>query len=667
MSGSALDAFLESEAIGPPLDALALGRPQNAPDDAALLAGPGAVADPQAYPRNLGDLHRRLIRWFEAAERASAEARRLAERDSDYRHGQQWTAAEREALRKRGQPELTINYVRRKIELLCGLERKARTDPKAYPRTPQEEDRAEAATAALRYVADSNNMPVLRSAVYEDMLVYGFGGVELGLEDDGRGGADVAMTHVGWERLWYDPHSRAPDFSDARHMGLVLWMDRDQLLDLFPDADDVVEDSFSAAASGYDDRPGAVSWQDNQRTRCRIVQCHWTERGEWWSATFTKAGFLAEPQKSPFLDAKGRSACPLILMSAYVDRDNNRYGAVRDLISPQDEINKRRSKALHLITARTVIAQAGAVTDVDKARRELARPDGWIEVEGDLRLDLVQNTDLAAGQMQLLQHATQEMQASGPNASMAGNDPRDLSGRAILAQQAGGAAQNEPLADGLRQWTRRVFEMAWLACRQHWTGERWIRISDDLEGTKWVGLNRQITLRDQLAAMEPQQRAMAMQQMMLVPNDPRLGMVVRTENDISDLAVDIVVEEGADVPALQAEQFNQLTQLATAMPGIIPPDVLIAASSLKDKGKLLERLQQAQEAQAQAAAGQAEQAQAALRGQNAKASADEARAMLTTQQAYKTVAETEKLATEAPWVPVGVVGEAKEEPKPQGR
>ena len=75
-----------------------------------------------------------------------------------------------------------------------------------------------------------------------------------------------------------------------------------------------------------------------------------------------------------------------------------------------------------------------------------------------LKFEIQQTTDLAAGQFQLLQHATAEMQLSGPNAAMSGTDPRELSGRAVLAMQAGGAAQNEPLADALRFWSRRVYE-----------------------------------------------------------------------------------------------------------------------------------------------------------------------------------------------------------------
>ena len=208
------------------------------------------------------------------------------------------------------------------------------------------------------------------------------------------------------------------------------------------------------------------------------------------------------------------------------------------------------------------------------------------------------------------------------------------------------------------------FESAWLACRQFWSGGRWVRISDELEGTQFIGLNRQVTLSDELAGMDPERRANIMQRMMIVPNDPRLNEVIRTENDITDLAVDIVIEEGADVPALQAEQFQSLMQLATAIPGLIPPDVLIAASSLKDKDKLLERFRQAQESQTQVDPMAQANAEAEIRGKHAKASADEALAALRGTDNIKRVAETEKLATEAPWIPVGVIGEARE-PEPQ--
>jgi outer membrane translocation and assembly module TamA len=104
---------------------------------------------------------------------------------------------------------------------------------------------------------------------------------------------------------------------------------------------------------------------------------------------------------------------------------------------------------------------------------------------------------------------------------------------------------------------------------------------------------------DELAAMPEQQRAQAMQQMQIVPGDPRLQQVIRIDNDITDMDIDITIEEGIDVPSIQAEQFQVLIQLAGTQPGLIPPEILIAASNLRNKDELLEMLKEHQQAAAQ--------------------------------------------------------------------
>jgi hypothetical protein len=100
----------------------------------------------------------------------------MGDRDRQYRNGTQWTQAEIDALRARGQPVITVNKIGDKVDLLCGLERKARTDPKAFPNTPNEDERADAATQALRYICNDNDFQESRSAVYEEMLVEGYRG-----------------------------------------------------------------------------------------------------------------------------------------------------------------------------------------------------------------------------------------------------------------------------------------------------------------------------------------------------------------------------------------------------------------------------------------------------------------------------------------------------------
>ena len=377
----------------------------------------------------------------------------------------------------------------------------------------------------------------------------------------------------------------------------MIWTDRDTLEEMYPgeDVQDVIESSFSSTDFYYNDRPETAFWTDNNRRRVRLVQCDWAEKGTWWRATYTKSGLLAKPQRSKFKDRKGKSCSGLLLQSSYINRENQRYGMVRGLISLQDEINKRRSKALHLLSVRQVVAEQGAVPDVDKARREVAKPDGYIEVMPGLKFEIEQTADLAAGQFQLLQHATAEMQLSGPNAAMSGTATRaSCPGVRSLAQQAGGAAQNEPLADALRFWSRRVYESCWMAAREYWSGGKWVRVTDDLNETRWVGINRPVRLMDKLADMPEQRRAMVMQQMQppLQPGDPRLQQVIGIENDISDLDVDITIEEGIDIPSLQAEEFQSLVQLASVQPGLIPGDVLIAASGLRDKDMILERMKE---------------------------------------------------------------------------
>ncbi|WP_423197860.1 Portal protein [Cupriavidus sp. H19C3] len=530
-----------------------------------------------------------LCRWFEEAENETYEARQLSERDRDYYDNDQWTREELAILRKRKQPALTINYIKRKVEFLRGYERRQRSDPKAYPRTPQHADMADAATDSLRFVADQNDFDEIRSQVYENLLIEGYGGADVIVEQH-PSGVDVSIQYVPWDRLFYDPHSRKPDFSDAKYKGIVIWTDKSDALDTYPDRADAIEATLAGVSISdtYDDRPRFM-WCDNRRSRVRIVQIHWQEGGEWWVCTFTKGGILVDPQRSPYVDEYGRPACSLIMRSAYIDRENNRYGSVRDLISLQDEINKRRSKALHLINMRQVMGERGAVDDVNKAKQELAKPDGYIETNPGLKFEVLQTQDMAAGNLQMLQQATGEMQASGPNAALAGKDPRDQSGRAIQAQQQGGAVEIEPQMDSLRQWTRDIYQAVWLRVRQFWTDEKWVRVTDSDRNMKWVGLNHPVTLKEALGEMDPQEAEQIVQQMGLQPGDPRLEQVVRVDNDISGLDVDIIIEEGPDVVTIQAEQFAQLADLASkGLP--IPPDAIIEASSLRNKETILKEM-----------------------------------------------------------------------------
>lgn len=569
-----------------------------------------------------------LVRKFEAHEMTCAPARALAQRDRDYYDNKQLTPEQRIALAERGQPETIDNFIKEKVDYQAGAERRLRSDPKAFPRNPAQEDHADAATQLLRWIADDNVFNRVRSDVWQNIVVEGVGGAEVVAEEGADGQMDVRIHHIPYDRLWWDSYSSHPDFHDARHLGTVMWGDRDLFLSLFPGKELILETTLGPNDTfgwgDFADKP-PVPWVDTQRTRVRIVTCHWQHGGDWWTAVYTRGGFLHGPIVSPYLDRRGQTCCPLILRSARVDRENNRYGLVRDLIPLQDEINKRRSKMLHLLSTQHVIAELGAVDDEDAAQRQIARPDGWVTINPNFKFEIDRNTELSSGQFQLLVHTIARLQGHGPNASMTGKDPRELSGRAISLQQAGGAVEQEPDLDGLRLWSRRIYEHAWMRARQFVNDARMVRVLDSPDKAKWVHINQPVTFGDALATLPPDQQAFQARRYAIMPGDARLQQVVGYRNDIGDLDMEITVEEGADVPTLAFEQFNTLMQLAAALPpGTIPVEMLIEASSLRNKERLLTMLKEHQEQQGQIAAQQAQIAQAAARAklQETQAKAD---------------------------------------------
>lgn len=126
-------------------------------------------------PIEIHRFHADLLEKFQASEESGDTSRRKAERDIDYYDGKQWTEQEVKELRRRGQPAISMNLIRQKIDFLQGLERNQRTVPNALPRTPRQEQDAHAVKDALRYVADVNRYDELRSRAWRDILTAGWG------------------------------------------------------------------------------------------------------------------------------------------------------------------------------------------------------------------------------------------------------------------------------------------------------------------------------------------------------------------------------------------------------------------------------------------------------------------------------------------------------------
>lgn len=542
---------------------------------------------------------------------ATQEDRPLIERDRDYVDHRQWTSEEAKTLKQRGQAAVVMNRIKPKVDFLRGLEAQSRTDPKAFPRTPQHEDDAEAITDALRYVADNTDFDHVASECYDEFIVEGTEAAIVEVNKNPRGEYEINVRQIHWDRFYYDPHSRERDFSDAGFMGITTWLSVDEAKRMFPGVkDDIDSLSKSVAVETHEDRP---KWRDKRGKRIRVNEHYFKKGGIWHVIYFTEGVVLEKERQSPFVDEFGEPALPVVAQSAYVDRENGRYGAIRGLINPQDEINHRRSKALHMSSSVRVLADKGVVDSTTKAMNQLKSGSAWIERLTDGQIDILDNNDFTNGQLALLQEAKSEIDAQGVNSALGGDAPGSSSGRALEARQAGGSVELSPLLDGHRAFKRRIYRLIWERIKQFWDEEKWVRVTDDENNLKFVGLNKPVTMRDQIAeqvGIAPEQVEQFLQEQGVQYLPGALDQVVETRAQVSEIDVDIILAEAPDVVHLRQEQFAEIVNLAQVYgPQAVPFDVILELSSLRNKDAIIERLRgESPEAQQQMAMQQAQAA-----------------------------------------------------------
>lgn len=602
-----------------------------------------------------------FVARFEEAEESSKDAREEALTARRYYDGNQLTAAEMAAIRDAGQMPRVFNRVRRKVDWLLGLELQSRVDPKAMARTPNAEADASSATDALRYVSDAADWDKKRSGAWLDVLIGGLSAVEVITRLDKKGKPKIEVNQYRNDVIFHDPYSAEPDFSDSIYYGAVIWSDTEALALQYPDKRDIIESScnHSFGATGeFDDKPAWRVWADVKRKRVRQVVMHYREGDLWKWVRFVRSGILDQGE-SPYRDDEGESVCAMQLVSGYVDSENQRYGVVRDMFGPQDEINLRRRKGVALLSERQTIGMKGAVASVARMKAELRKPNGHVEIEpeayeaaaekGVKPFEILNTNDMAMGNLQMLQEAKGEIDQMGANSGLAGKDSGSgQSGRAIMARQQGGLIEIAPLTERMSDLTRRVFRLLWIAIRQTWTEEKWIRVTDDEKTVRFVGFNRPVTMQQRIEeavkadpSKLPAVKQFLAQNGIMGPQDPRMQQVVKVENNVAEMDVDILIEEAPDMVTLEAETYQAILGLAGAdRTGQIPFEVFVEmAPNLKRevKDKLLEQMAARQ--QGQAASGQKQEALADQQHQ-LKSQSEAAKAAKDMSQARKNDIET---------------------------
>jgi hypothetical protein len=479
-----------------------------------------------------------------------------------YYHGAHYTSDQLRILKARRQPPLTWNRINRQINKIVGVVERMRSDPVALPRHIRSEQGANIATQVIRYVLECNDFKGMEPWCVQQAGIDGIAGVQLVLTHDDQGQVDVALPWVIGDEFFYDPKSYRVDFADARYKGLTKWIDLDEAIEMFPRKEEELRGLIQGDSDLSTRSDREYKWVISATQRVRLVEHWYKHRGKWrWA--FYIANTILDEGVSPFFDERGRSVDPFKMFSTAVDHDGDRYGFVRNLRGPQDSLNGSKSKALHLANARRIIAHKGAVDDVEKARIEMARPDGYIEVNPGLDLKPDDRPADLAAFTAMAETAAGEIDsfASINMSAFQGAGLANISGRAVKLLQQPGLAELGPFILAVRQWKLQIYRAIWNTVQRHWTSPKWIRMLED-ESQKPVFL--------QLNALS-------------VDNFGRPVLV----NALGALDVDIVLEEGPDVSSLMEDVYEQLKGYP---PGAIPPAVLIEMSSMPRAQKM--RIQQ---------------------------------------------------------------------------
>jgi len=543
-------------------------------------------------------LHRKMLDWYFHERARQAENRLQQSMDDDYYDGEQWSAEDAQVLHERRQVPLVFNEVAPMIDWLIGTERRTRVDWNVLPRTEDDVDTADAKRKVLKFVSDINRIPFARSRAFADAVKVGVGWVDDGARDDPT--QDVLYSkYENWRNVLWDSSSYELDISDARYLFRWRWVDADVAEIMFPERAHQIRRSVidAGAADGADDEDwgigeapapsgtlyasGAGVYGEVSRRRIKLIECQY--RMPVKSRIITdgpmKGAFVSQGDAAmaDIVNSKSASFVDKVVMRMHVavfteadmlsndvsvyrhnrfsltpiwcyrrGKDRLPYGAIRRVRDLQQDLNKRASKALFMLSTNQVIADEGAVSDIDIARQEVDMPDGWVTVKTGKKFEIRRDTDAATGQVQMMTLDAQNIQRSvGVNNENLGRATNAVSGEAIKARQLQGSVGTTEPFDNLRFAVQVHGEKLLSLTEQFYSDEKVIRLTGNRPGkVEWLRINQPEVQPD--------------------------GSV-RYLNDITASQADFIVAEADYAGTLRQVMFDSLRDIA----GRLPPELAV--------------------------------------------------------------------------------------------
>ena len=524
--------------------------------------------------------------------------RKNAEQCFKYREGDQWTAEELSELKSRNRPPTVNNQVKVTLDRMTGQFVKQRTRIGYRGRNIQDEPVARTLTDVFLFIKQNTGLEYEEREMAEDGFTSGFGVLETYVDFNDLFQPELKIRQEDCFNIFPDPFSRRYDWNqDANFICRAKWLDLDEAEALYPshksDLRGLIAESYVGLIAGQDAFK-KDNYIDEKRRRIRIVEC-------WYKTRERQILFLYPNGKTvPGADLNKREAAAARKEAKQIDRVKERmrvaiftsgvllddresphdhdlfpfvpyfvhrkksgepYSLVFTALSLQDVINKRESKAVHLLNVNQAIFNTNSIRDKVELAEQMAKPDGQIEIRGKYGEDffIEKNIDLAATQFELHREAKNDFRrVTGINPDALGERSEVRSGVGIARKQQMTEIIVAPVFDNFRRTRIILAKVILEMVRQYWTEEMVFYVTDDLQSPRKVALNEN---SDQAKR-------------------------------IKEGIYDVIVEDMPDTTTMQQEGFQVLSQ---SLPQILQfgpawAEVLIEISDIPKKEAYIDKI-----------------------------------------------------------------------------
>lgn len=538
-----------------------------------------------------------------------------AQKQSNFYLGEQWSEKDAKTLNDEGRPALTMNAILSTVNTLQGELVQTQADIQYKPLRGGKESTATILNTIWREFYSRNDIQNAEQMLALDGIIEdrGFWDVRVSFQDNILG--DIVATVEDGTQVLIDNEARDRDPSTWSEVMISRWLTLDEIettygkdkrIELESSAtlygsigEDSLEttgtrtfgDGSSEFAASDDDtlnirRARIIERQYYKlvRTKCLIdpqsgeireIPSHWAkERLDWYLTNGYQ--FTQMPRRR----VRVTVSCDRVLLSddwspyrtftvipffPYFRRGKP-MGVVKNLISPQELLNKTTSQELHIVNS---TANSGWVVEEDSLSNmttdELAENGSKTGIVIEYRRsagnapEKIQPNSLPTGIDRISMKASGSIrEISGVNAAMAGAvGAHEVSGVAVREQTQRGQVQAIPIEESLK-WTRRLLALKVLELVQDFYTE-----------------GRIMHVRDPLSPNEETQEVVvnAMDENGEVPDDVTVGRY------------DLVIGKMPNRDTAMEIEFAQLMQMRSE--GLqIPDHVIIAASNLSNRREL---------------------------------------------------------------------------------